>query len=271
MSEDLETYKATHNRVYQALSVVGNLILPLEEEERVLDIMAEQIIRAARIRSLVFALVYKDRGYVDIVRRARFNKLTDIEGYLTENSTSTVERVIDWREDLYNTKYSFICRAAREGNQIIVDGNHDGVDPNSDHWAGKVAYFVRLQHADEPVIVLAGACPLEQKDQALDWTKDIEPLTDLIAAQIRTMRILKEQRFLAYRPPTEANLSMREQEVLRRVALGESATQIAEEMDLSPRTVHTYKRRICKKLDRYSQADLTRYAIMTGLIPLTDR
>ena len=271
MEDQYIILKEKHTRLSQALSIVGSLVLPLEDEARVLDVISEQLIRAARIRSLLVALVYRDRGYVDIVRTARFNKLTS-EGHLTEESIPRVERINDWREEIYNSPKSFICRTVREGTTSIIDGNHKDIDDDRiPAWRNKVSYFVRLQHGDEPIAILAGACALDEADNALDWTKDIEPLTDLATAQIKTLRILKEQRFLAYRPPTEANLSTQEIEVLRRVALGESATQIAEEMDLSPRTVHTYKRRICKKLDRYSQADLTRYAIMTGLIPLTDR
>lgn len=270
MSEDIAQLQEKQTRLYQALSVVGSLILPLEDEERVLDIIADQLIRAAHIRSLLMAIIYKDRGYVDVVRSARYNKL-DEKLQITNQSAPTVERITAWREDLYHTPDSFICRAAREGTLVITNGKHKDADPNDEAWRNKVAYFVRYQHGDEPILVLAGACQLEEEDHALGWTRDIEPLLELVTAQVRTLRILREQRFLAYNPPTEANLSSREREVLRRVALGESATTIADEMDLSPRTVHTYKRRICKKLDRYSQADLTRYAIMTNIIPLTDR
>jgi DNA-binding CsgD family transcriptional regulator len=270
MTTDLPAGMRSQNQILKSISVVGNLVLPLEDEERVLDVIAEQIIRAARIRSLVLAIVFRDKGYLEIVRSARFNKLGP-DGKITEHSAPSVERISGRREDIYRTPDSFICRAVRDGDQIVVDAAHADLDPNSPYWRNKVAYFIKLQHGNETVAVLCGACPLDEKDHALDWVAETEPLTDLIAAQIRTLRILKEQRFLPYRPPQPVNLSSQEIEVLSRVALGESAPEIAAEMALSPRTVHTYKRRICKKLDRYSQADLTRYAIMTGLIPLTDR
>jgi len=222
---------------------------------------------------LVLAIVYEDKNYLEVVRIASFNNLTE-DGRLTARSTPNVRRHTNWREDL-SDKESMMCYSARNGRVVVVDGQNDYIQARATHrpeqWEGKVAFFERLQYNSECVAVLSGACPLEEKETAVDWIQDTMPLLELISAQVKTLRLLKEQRFLAYRPPTEVNLSSQELEVLRRVALGESANQIAEEMDLSPRTVHTYKRRICKKLDRYSQADLTRYAIMTGLIPLTDR
>ena len=272
-SESYDAFLENQDRLYQTFSTVGSLVLPLEDEERVLDVIAEQLIRAARIRSLVLAIVYTDKHSLEVVRIASFNNLTE-DGHLTARSTPNVRRHINWREDLADTE-SMMCYSAREGSIVVVDGQNDFIQSRTTHrpdqWEGKVSFFERLQYNSECVAVLAGGCPLDEAETAVDWVQDTMPLLELISAQIKTLRLLKEQRFLAYSPPTEVNLSTQEIEVLRRVTLGESATQIVEEMDLSPRTVHTYKRRICKKLDRYSQADLTRYAIMTGLIPLTDR
>jgi len=272
-SENYHAFLEKQDRLYQAFSIVGNLVLPLEDEERVLDVMVEQLIRAAHIRSLMFSLVYEDRNFLEVVRVASFNNLTE-EGRLTPRSTPNIKRHTNWRSNLTD-KESIAGFAALNGRVVVVDGKDKQTQSShtikKEEWKGKVAYFERLQYNSECVAVLAGACPLDEEETALDWVQDTMPLLELISAQLKTLRLLKEQRFLAYRPPTEVNLSAQENEVLRRVALGEPATQIADEMDLSPRTVHTYKRRICKKLDRYSQADLTRYAIMTGLIPLTDR
>jgi DNA-binding CsgD family transcriptional regulator len=272
-NENYDAFIEKQDRLYQAFSIVGSLVLPLEDEERVLDVIAEQLIRATLIRSLVMSLVYEDRNYLEVVRVASFNNLT-AEGRLTSRSTANVRRHTNWRSILTD-KESIAGYTALNGRVVIVNGKDKQTQSShtfkKEEWEGKVAYFERLQYNSECVAVLAGACPLDEEETALDWVQDTMPLLELISAQIKTLRLLKEQRFLAYRPPTEVNLSAQENEVLRRVALGEPATQIADEMDLSPRTVHTYKRRICKKLDRYSQADLTRYAIMTGLIPLTDR
>ncbi len=66
--------------------------------------------------------------------------------------------------------------------------------------------------------------------------------------------------------PHEA-LSDREYEVFRFLALGETVTRIATELNLSVTTVSTYRARILEKLEAESNADLTRYALENELIP----
>jgi DNA-binding NarL/FixJ family response regulator len=61
-------------------------------------------------------------------------------------------------------------------------------------------------------------------------------------------------------------LSRREHQVLTRLAAGRSAREIAQELDLSPKTVATYRSRIRSKLKVESNAELIRYAIQHHLI-----
>ncbi len=61
-------------------------------------------------------------------------------------------------------------------------------------------------------------------------------------------------------------LSDREIEVLRRIASGESLTQIAEALHLSPKTVTTYRARIVDKTGLHSNAELARHALEKGLL-----
>lgn len=56
-------------------------------------------------------------------------------------------------------------------------------------------------------------------------------------------------------------LSAREFEVMRRVSRGESLTQIAGRLHLSPKTITTYRARILEKLGLNSNAELTRYVV----------
>jgi DNA-binding NarL/FixJ family response regulator len=62
------------------------------------------------------------------------------------------------------------------------------------------------------------------------------------------------------------SLSQRELIVMLALASGRRLTDIAREMNLSIKTVSTYKRRILDKMNLRSNADLTRYAIEHGLI-----
>ena len=56
-------------------------------------------------------------------------------------------------------------------------------------------------------------------------------------------------------------LSPREDLVLRALASGKLACEIAVELNLSAKTVSTYKRRTFDKLHLHSTADLIRYAV----------
>lgn len=61
-------------------------------------------------------------------------------------------------------------------------------------------------------------------------------------------------------------LSDREYEVLRLIAAGKGITQISELMNLSVKTVSTYRSRIVAKTGLLSNAEMTRYAIEHSLV-----
>jgi two-component system response regulator NreC len=67
-------------------------------------------------------------------------------------------------------------------------------------------------------------------------------------------------------PPDD--LSEREVEVLRMIALGHTNAEIAEQLYLSIRTVESHRAHIQQKLGRSSRADLVRYALDHGLVEL---
>ena len=61
-------------------------------------------------------------------------------------------------------------------------------------------------------------------------------------------------------------LSDREFEVFRLLAAGMQVSEIATKLSLSVTTVSTYRSRVLEKLGMKSNADLTRYALETGII-----
>jgi DNA-binding NarL/FixJ family response regulator len=64
--------------------------------------------------------------------------------------------------------------------------------------------------------------------------------------------------------PQFSNLSDRETEVLRQIAWGHSNKEIAAQLDISVKTVETYKARLMEKLDLHSRTDIVRYALHQG-------
>lgn len=61
-----------------------------------------------------------------------------------------------------------------------------------------------------------------------------------------------------------AQLTERESEVLRFIALGYSNKEIAEQQDISVKTVEAHKANALQKLDMRSRKDIVRYAILKG-------
>ncbi len=64
--------------------------------------------------------------------------------------------------------------------------------------------------------------------------------------------------------PSPESLSGREEEVLRRIAWGQSNKQIGAELEISTKTVETYKARITDKLGLRSRTEMVRYALQQG-------
>ena len=65
-------------------------------------------------------------------------------------------------------------------------------------------------------------------------------------------------------PPDD--LSEREVDVLRLIALGHTNGEIAEQLYVSTRTVETHRAHIQRKLNRSSRAELVRYALEQKLV-----
>lgn len=67
---------------------------------------------------------------------------------------------------------------------------------------------------------------------------------------------------------TYENLSAREREILQLIADGSNAKEIAFAFSVSVKTVENQRHSIMKKLDLYSIAELTKYAVRQGLTSL---
>lgn len=123
------------------------------------------------------------------------------------------------------------------------------------------------QGVDWPTIVISGhgdidACRRAFRNGAVDYlTKPVDE-QDLIDAIQRGQEAL--ERTLARKAERAetlallAALTQREREVLDRIAEGFTTRQIAEGLDLSPRTVESHRAAIAAKLGTTSQAEMTR-------------
>jgi len=86
---------------------------------------------------------------------------------------------------------------------------------------------------------------------------------DVSAAMVRAL-----QRRDAARGDVVASLSERERQVLRLLAMGSSAKEVAAHLAISVKTVETHRARLCAKVATHSVADLTRLAVRAGLVDI---
>jgi DNA-binding NarL/FixJ family response regulator len=108
-------------------------------------------------------------------------------------------------------------------------------------------------------------CRLEELRQAIDTVlAGGRYLTPHIAQEaverLAQSRSRKEQ-------PARPDLSARQREVLRLVAEGRAAKEIAARLGISVRTVEFHKANLSTRLGLRTTAELTRYAVGLGLVP----
>jgi DNA-binding NarL/FixJ family response regulator len=84
-------------------------------------------------------------------------------------------------------------------------------------------------------------------------------LAESMAADLEKPRNQNQQ-------PLHAALSSREFQIFRKLAIGAPVSGIAKELSLSVKTVSTYRSHILEKMAFTSNADLTGYALRSGLI-----
>jgi DNA-binding NarL/FixJ family response regulator len=130
----------------------------------------------------------------------------------------------------------------------------------------KIRIVVLTMHAEHQYAVRAikaGASGYLTKDSAssqlVDAIRKVAAKGAFISAEVAE-RLAHEAHGMREGAPHEA-LSDREFQVLRRLAAGQSLTDIARQLNLSVKTVSTHKTRLMQKMSIDNQADLIRYAI----------
>jgi DNA-binding CsgD family transcriptional regulator len=69
-------------------------------------------------------------------------------------------------------------------------------------------------------------------------------------------------------PEPYDRLTARERQVFHLTAEGRTSAEIAACLSISPRTAEMHRHHLMKKLNLNTQADITRYAIKLGILPL---
>ena len=135
-----------------------------------------------------------------------------------------------------------------------------------------VAIIILSMHADGDNITAglrAGAAGYLLKSAA---PMELGMALDAVLAGDRYLSPLVSKRLLENfidRPRAESGptkLSPRQLEILRMLANGHSAKQIAFALDVSVKTVHSHRANLMKRLEIRTVSELVRYAIRTGLV-----
>ena len=127
-------------------------------------------------------------------------------------------------------------------------------------------------HADEKYLqeaLKAGASGYLLK-QAAD-TELLQAIRDIAKGEIYLDSNLAQNLVKAIYSPrketrSDSNLTEREKEVLRYIALGYTNKEIGESLLVSVKTVETHKARIMEKIQCHKRSDLVRYALERGYI-----
>jgi DNA-binding NarL/FixJ family response regulator len=169
-------------------------------------------------------------------------------------------------------------RQLREGSWdlVVLDINmpdRSGID---------ILRHIRTGHADTRVLVIsafaekqyavyalrAGAAGYLAKDQPPE--EFMRAVHVVLAGRRYVSAALGELLAGALDEPTDqplhAGLSQREFQILCKLAVGRSVSEIASELCISVKTVSTYRARVLEKMKFTTNADLTTYALKNGLM-----
>ena len=142
--------------------------------------------------------------------------------------------------------------------------------------------MLRAKSPDTGILILSGypqehyAMNLIRQGASGYLNKECEPSESLEA--IRTIalgrryitpvvaELLAQQLYRKDDAPVHEQLSEREFQVFLKLAKGATASEIAEILSLSVKTVSTYRTRLMEKMALSSNSDLTYYALKNGLI-----
>ena len=140
--------------------------------------------------------------------------------------------------------------------------------------------MLRAKAPDMGILVLSGypeehyAVQLIRQGVSGYLNKDCDPLE--IVDAVRTIALGKRHitpvvadllaQQLGKKGTPHEDLSEREFQVFLKLAKGETASRIAEELSLSVKTVSTYRTRLMEKMGLSSNSDLTYYALKAKLI-----
>jgi len=127
-------------------------------------------------------------------------------------------------------------------------------------------YVLEAVRAGAHGYVLKDAAPSELRDAVRAVHRGEEFFSPRVAATLSAA--LRRELAHEHRQGLVEGLTPREREVLTLVASGKTNREIGAELGISPRTVESHRESLVKKLEIRTVAELTRFAVESGLVDL---
>jgi DNA-binding NarL/FixJ family response regulator len=197
----------------------------------------------------------------EVVRRGIRSILEDRSGEIEIAEAGNGDEALALLDDSYDAVILDLSMPGRSGIDLLGEIKHRFPD---------LPVLIMSLHAEEQFAVRAlraGAAGYLTKSAAP------EQLAAAFERIVRGGRYISEA--IAERLAADASgaagapherLSDREFDVMRGIASGETVSGIAMRMHLSVKTVSTYRARLLDKMGMETNAELTRYAIQSGLV-----
>jgi two-component system response regulator NreC len=141
---------------------------------------------------------------------------------------------------------------------LVLSMHNDPAYARAALAAGATGYVVKTVSEED---LLAAVRAVQRGKAVVDLDDEVRTASVFGAAGVPAMRGVMK---------ATVGLSPREREVLRLLGQGHTNQAIAEQLDISPKTVATYRARIGEKLGLKTTADFVRYATDTGLLGSTE-
>ena len=209
---------------------------------------------------MIRALIADDHA---VVRQGLKQILGDTPEMLVAGEAANGQEVLDKvRAETWDVVVLDISMPDRSGLDILKQLRSER--PN-------LPVLVLSMHSEDQYamrVLKAGASGYLTKDSAADEL--VKAIRKVVSGGRYVSSFLAEK--LALEIGADSNklphetLSDREFQVLRLIAAGNSVTEIAAELYLSPKTVSTYRARLLQKMNLGTNAELIHYAIQNHLI-----
>lgn len=146
-------------------------------------------------------------------------------------------------------------RSLLPGTRVMIVSMHSKIDYITEAFqAGASGYVVKESATDR---LVQGLEAVSKGEYFLDTSLSHKVVKKLMQFPEKEAKIT-DARY--------ETLTRREQQVMRLLAEGLSAKEIAEKLFISPKTVENHRANIMNKLDLHSNMELVRYAVKLGLI-----